>query len=314
MMGETPVREDPARAIRGLITNVQRFSIHDGPGIRTTVFLKGCPLSCFWCHNPEDRRPGLEVQWFPDRCIGCAACVAACPQGAQAVDDGVRVYHRELCLVCGQCVEVCYADGLVMAGRWWEPGELLELLLRDGEFYDQSGGGVTLSGGEPLLQYEFSRRILELCRAAGLRTAIETAAYGSWEHLSSLLPWLDLLMTDIKHMDDAVHRAVTGVPNHSILQNARRLAGSGVPMIIRTPVVPGVNDTPEAIGAIAGFIREFPNLRYYELMPFHRMAGGKYRSLGLDYAAAELTPPDAERMQALADCARAAGVADVRIA
>ena len=308
------MREDPAQAIRGLITNVQRFSIHDGPGIRTTVFLKGCPLSCFWCHNPEDRRTGPEVQWFPDRCIGCAACVAACPQDAQVLEDGVRVYRRELCDACGACVEVCYADGLVMAGRWWEAEELLALLLRDREFYDQSGGGVTLSGGEPLLQYGFSRRVLELYRAAGLRTAIETAAHGSWDHLAGLLPWLDLVLMDIKHMDDAAHRAATGVPNRLILQNARRLAGSGVPLIIRTPVVPGVNDTPEAIGAVAEFIRDFPNLRYYELMPFHRMAGGKYRSLGLDYAAAELAPPDAGHMQALAERARAAGLPDVRIA
>jgi pyruvate formate lyase activating enzyme len=300
--------------MRGLVTNVQRFSIHDGPGIRTTVFLKGCPLSCFWCHNPEDRRTQQEVQWFPDRCIGCAACLEACPQDAQGLNEGVRVYRRERCDACGNCVAVCYADALLLSGRWWEPEELVDLLLRDREFYDQSGGGVTLSGGEPVLQHTFGLRVLELCRAAGLRTAIETAAYCSWEHLAGLLPWLDLVMLDVKHMDDAAHRAATGVPNRLILENARRLAESGVPLIIRTPVVPGVNDTPEAIGAVAEFIHNFPNLRYYELMPFHRMAGGKYRSLGLDYPAADLLPPSAERLQALAERARAAGLPDVRVA
>ena len=151
------MREDSAQTMAGLITNVQRFSIHDGPGIRTTVFLKGCPLSCFWCHNPEDRRAQPEVQWFPDRCIGCRACLDECPQDAQGLEGDMRVFRRERCDVCGSCVKVCYADALVLSGRWWEPDELLGLLLRDREFYDQSGGGVTLSGGEPVVQHAFSR-------------------------------------------------------------------------------------------------------------------------------------------------------------
>jgi pyruvate formate lyase activating enzyme len=301
------------KPLRGLITNVQRFSIHDGPGIRTTVFLKGCPLCCFWCHNPEDRVARQEVQWFPDRCIGCDACLVACPEGAQDRMDGQRVYHREACQVCGRCVDVCYAEALVMAGRWWAPEELLELLLRDREFYEQSGGGITLSGGEPTLQQAFARRTLELCRRAGLRTAIETAAYCRWEGLAELLPWLDLLIMDIKLIDDAAHRAATGVANRLILENARRLSTTGVPLLVRTPVVPGVNDTPEAIGAVAGFIAGFPNLHYYELMPFHRMAGGKYRSLGLSYEGEGLAPPAPITLEMLAQRAREAGVHTVRI-
>ncbi len=293
---------------------MQRFSIHDGPGIRTTVFLKGCPLGCFWCHNPEDRRAQQEVQWFPERCIACGACVEACSQEAQVCDGDSRAGRRASCDACGACAEVCYASALVLSGRWWEPGALLDALLRDREFYDQSGGGVTLSGGEPLLQHAFSRRVLQLCHAAGLRTAIESAAYCSWQHLADLLPWLDLVLLDLKQMDDAVHRAATGVSNRLILENARHLAGCGVPLIVRTPVVPGVSDTLEAVGAVAEFIRGFPNLRYYELMPFHRMAGGKYRSLGLDYPAGDLLPPSADLLQALAQRARAAGLPDVRIA
>ncbi len=299
--------------MKGLITNVQRFSIHDGPGIRTTVFLKGCPLSCFWCHNPEALRGRIELQIFPERCIGCNACLERCPEGAQRLEDGRRVTQRELCRACGRCVETCYAEALVLAGRWWSAEELVETLLRDRDFYARSGGGVTLSGGEPTFQQPFSLEVLRLCRQAGLHTAIETAAFCRWEELAGLLPWLDLVILDVKLMDDAGHRAATGVSNALILENARRLAGSPVTLLVRTPVVPGVNDTPAAIGAVAAFISDFPNLLYYELMPFHRLAEGKYRSLGLDDRACHLQPPTAAGLQSLAQAAREAGVHAVKI-
>ncbi len=296
----------------GLITNVQRFSIHDGPGIRTTIFFKGCPLRCFWCHNPETWRFRPEVQLFPDRCIGCGACFERCLQGAHVQADGQRQFRRELCQACGRCVETCYAECLVMAGRWWTPEELLEELLRDREFYQQSGGGITLSGGEPLLQQRFSLRILQLCKGEGLHTAIETSAFCRWRELEELVPWLDLIMLDIKLINEGEHRAATDVSNRRILANARRLAQTPVPLIVRTPVIPTVNDTPEAIGAIACFIRDWPNLVSYELMPFHRLAEGKFRSLGLTYRASGLVAPAKETMQALAECAREAGVAHVK--
>jgi len=299
--------------LRGLITNVQRFSIHDGPGIRTTVFFKGCPLRCFWCHNPETLRMQPEVQVFPDRCIGCGECFLRCPQGAHVQVDGQRQFRRELCQACGRCVETCYAEALVMAGRWWTPEELLAELLRDQPFYEQSGGGITLSGGEPLLQQPFSLRVLQLCRQAGLHTAIETAAFCRWESLAELLPWLDLVMMDIKVMDDTQHRAVTGVSNRRILENAQQLAETGVPLIVRTPVVPTVSDQLEVICAIAAFVRGFPNLLYYELMPFHRLAEGKYRSLGLTYRASGFQSPAREEMQALARQARDCGVQEVKV-
>ena len=300
--------------MHGLITNVQRFSIHDGPGIRTTVFLKGCPLRCFWCHNPETWRPEPEVQFFPSRCIGCSACLERCPQGVHALVDGQHTLQRTLCRACGRCVETCYAEALVMCGRWWEAEELLAELLRDRPFYEQSGGGITLSGGEPLLQQAFSLRVLQLCKQAGLHTAVETAAVCRWRDLAGLLPWIDLLMVDLKHMDEARHRSVTGASNRRVLANLRRIGTMGVALVVRTPVVPGVNDTPEAVAAIAGFVRGLPNLLYYELMGFHRLAGGKYQSLGLANPADALQAPSREAMEALAQQAREAGVREVRLA
>ncbi len=311
---ETTAQETaaPRSSPRGLITNVQRFSVHDGPGIRTTVFLKGCPMRCFWCHNPETWRMRPEVQLFADRCIGCGICFTRCPQGAHVQVDGQRQFRRELCRACGRCVETCYAEALTLVGQWWTPEELLAELLKDQPFYTQSGGGITLSGGEPLLQQPFSLRVLQMGREAGLHTAIETCALAPWEKLAELLPWLDLVIMDVKLMDDEQHRAVTGVSNRRILENARRLAEVGVPLIVRTPVVPTVNDTPEAIGAIARFIRSFPNLLYYELLPFHRLAEGKYRSLGLPYRAGSLPSLTREHIQALVQHVRDLGLTHVK--
>jgi pyruvate formate lyase activating enzyme len=300
-------------ALRGLITNVQRFSIHDGPGIRTTVFFKGCPLHCFWCHNPETLRPQPEIQLFPDRCIGCGVCFERCPQGAHVLTDGQRQFRRELCQACGRCAEECYAEAIVLVGKWWTAEELVEELLKDQPFYKQSGGGITLSGGEPLLQQPFSLRVLQLCRHEGLHTAIETAGCCRWEDLEELLPWLDLVIMDIKLMDDASHREATGASNRQILQNVLRLAETDAPLLLRTPVVPTVNDTLEAIGEIAAFVRGLPNLVYYELMPFHRMAEGKYNSLGLSYRARHLEAPPKELLESLAQHARDIGVHKVKI-
>jgi len=299
--------------MKGLITNVQRFSIRDGPGIRTTVFLKGCPLDCFWCHNPEARRGQVELQVFVERCIGCGACQERCPEAAQRIEDGRRVFRRELCRACGRCAETCYAEALLLAGRWWGADELVATLLRDREFYTRSGGGITLSGGEPTRQPAFCLEVLRMCSEAGVHTAIETAAFCRWEDLAGLLPWLSLVILDIKLMDDGAHRAATGVSNALILENARRLAAASPPLLVRTPVVPGVNDTPEAIAAVAAFIRDFPNLVAYELMPFHRLAEGKYRSLDLQDRAHHLQPPAPQTLQTLACSAHEAGVRVVQI-
>ena len=294
--------------LQGIVTNIQRFSIHDGPGIRTTVFLKGCNLRCFWCHNPETLSRDPELQLFPDRCIGCGECFERCPQGAHVMTGEGRVFLRERCQACGTCVETCYAQSLLLVGERKTVAEVVDEVLRDLPFYETSGGGVTLSGGEPLLQLDFSYAILERCRQEGLHTAIETAANFAWERVAAILPVTDLVMMDVKLMDAERHRAATGVSNARILENAARLGREAPALIVRTPIVPGVNDNPEDVAAIAEFVAGLPNLLYYELLPFHPLASGKYDSLDMDYRARELKSPPKEQMDALTEVAAQFGI------
>lgn len=293
---------------KGVVSDIQRFSVHDGPGIRTTVFLKGCNLRCFWCHNPETRRQKPELQLFLDRCIGCDKCFEVCTRHAHVVVNGQRTFHRQLCVACGECAETCYARALVLVGRELSTEEVVEAVLMDHVFYQESGGGVTISGGEPLLQRDFTYSILELCKTEGLHTAIETSADWPWHDIAHLLPVTDLVMMDIKVADGDLHRECTGVPNDRILANAQKLSRQVEPLIIRTPVIPGVSDDEEQIAHIADFIAGFPNLLYYELLPFHRLASSKYRALGLEYRASAMKRPGRDRLARLAEVARQRGI------
>jgi glycyl-radical enzyme activating protein len=293
---------------KGIITDIQRFSIHDGPGIRTTVFFKGCSQRCFWCHNPETLDPRPQLQRYLDRCIACGACFERCPQGAHTLVDGVRGFDREACLACGACVDTCYAQALVMIGEVKSAEQIVAVVDRDRAFYETSGGGVTLSGGEPLLQLDFAEEILDRCRSIGIHTAIETAANMPWEDIARIVPLTDLLMMDIKTMDDARHRDATGVSNTRILENAGRLGTTQVPLIVRTPIVPGVNDDEASVSAIAAFVVRLPNLEAYELLRFHAMAQSKYDSLEMDHRARGLTAPSTQRMAELTEVARGYGL------
>jgi pyruvate formate lyase activating enzyme len=262
-----------------------------------------------------------EVQFLPNRCLACGACVAACEHDGQHLDATGRSFTRARCVACGACVEACVAEALTLAGRRMTAREVVAEVLRDRVFYETSGGGVTLSGGEPALQPDFAREILALAKVEGLHTAIETCGNVAWPGLEALLPFTDLVMMDLKQMDTGKHRAATGAGNERILANARQLAQTRKPLIFRTPVVPGVNDTAAEIEAIAAFVAELVALRAiasngngpadisWELLPFHRLADDKYRSLGLEYRARDLNPPPKDHMLVLAESARASGVA-----
>ena len=292
----------------GLVFNIQRFSIHDGPGIRTVVFLKGCGLRCRWCSNPESWNAYEEIVTNDLRCTRCGRCQQVCPVNAITVDEKGRKLDRGLCNRCLQCADVCPTGALAATGKWMSVDEVMEEAAADDLFYQNSGGGITLSGGEPLLQFDFSYAVLQQCKENGVHTAIETAANFPWERVAAILPVVDLVMMDIKVMDSALHKECTGVPNERILANARLLAQQSQPLIVRTPIVPGVNDTPEQVAQIAAFVKQLPNLLYYELLPFHPMATSKYDSLDIDYRARDLKRPSKDQMDALTRVATDLGV------
>jgi len=296
-----------------IVSNVQRFSVHDGPGIRTTVFFKGCNLRCEWCHNPEALLPDRQMHFFADRCIGCGACLDECSRHAHRVTDGDRQFDRTLCTACGSCANVCYPKAMVPAGREMTVDEVMKEIVADKDFYESSDGGVTLSGGEPLTQLESALAILTACKADRIHTAIETNLAWPWSHVAAIVPWTDLFMVDVKLMDASAHERWTGTSNEQILANARRLSAEGIPMIVRTPVVTGVNATADQIGRIADFVASLGNVLYYELLPYHPLGTGKYAALGMDRPAKELDRPANGEMGRLLAEARERGI-EVRCA
>lgn len=287
------------------IFNIQKFSIHDGPGIRTVVFFKGCQLRCRWCANPESQKGTPELYQVKNKCIGCGACVSACPAGALSAEkDGIAV-AREQCTACGSCAAECYAHALSMKGMRYTTDEILHRIAQDAPFYRNSGGGYTLSGGEPLLQADFCIELAQKCARAGFHGAIETCGFGDTEAFKTLVRWMDVVFFDIKHMDDAVHKAVTGVSNQLILHNLESIQADAKEVVLRTPVIPGTNDSTETITAIAAFCCGLEKVHTWELLPYHKLGEYKYESLGTDYTLKGTQPPAREVMQHLVDSANA---------
>jgi pyruvate formate lyase activating enzyme len=265
------------------ITDIQRFCTHDGPGIRTTAFFQGCPLRCVWCQNPECQTAEPRLRFTASRCIGCAACAAACPNGVHRVSGGEHEVVRTRCAACGRCAEACPTAALGLAGEEWTPEEIMSVVERDGAFYEASGGGLTLSGGEPLWQAEGARALLELARQEGIHTAVETCGCVEWAVIESVQDAVGLWLYDVKHVDPGRHRRMTAESNERILSNLDRLLSAGAEVILRMPVIPGSNEGEGAIEQLAEWLRGRPRIGEVHLMPYNRLAESKYRSLGMEY-------------------------------
>jgi pyruvate formate lyase activating enzyme len=297
-------------AVRGTVFNIQYYCIHDGPGIRTTVFLKGCALHCKWCSNPESISPKPELGFIKAKCSKCGKCAAACPEGAISGTLGeIPAFNREICINCGKCVPACHYGALAIYGQEMTAEELYEAVRKDELFYRRSGGGVTLSGGEPLQQPELVLALFALCRSAGIHTAIETTGHTSSQVLAKVLSLTDYVLFDLKHMSAREHGEHTGQGNELILANARQVAESGVPVLFRMPVIPGVNDTDRNIRETAAFLKSLgENAPEMELLPFHRMGSGKYEGLGKPYLLEGVLPPGQDQMEAVRSAFEGLGI------
>jgi pyruvate formate lyase activating enzyme len=288
-----------ADSIKGIVTDIQRFSVHDGPGIRTLVFLKGCPLSCPWCCNPETQEADPELLFYEFKCIECGKCVAACAENAIGQAGKPRV-DRGRCTLCGECAKACPSGALKMRGDPMTVDEVYAVIEKDRIFYDKSGGGVTFSGGEPLVQWEFLLAMLEKLRREGIHTAVETTGYAPWETVEKVKGRVDLFLYDLKILDDAVHRETVGVSNDLVRENLGRLASDGAQVIVRIPVIPGYTQDVKNIRSIFSFVASLGRIKTVHLLPYHGYGKSKYKSVGRTYGLEDVTPPEREDMDALA--------------
>ena len=302
----------------GMIFNIQKCSIHDGKGMRTTVFFKGCGLHCLWCANPESIQLSPELSYNEKVCIACGMCTKRCPNQAiesQSSDLGIfhkqdvpekktnMIFHRELCINCGQCVDVCCMEARHLYGKQVSVDELFTQIYKDRYYYAHSAGGVTFSGGEVLLQWAFLRDICKKCKAYNINTAIETCGFADYEKFKEALPYIDFIYFDLKHMNSEAHKKITGQGNEKILSNLKRIDDWGIEIHVRTPVVPGYNDDNENIKKTAEFIAELKHVTKYELLAYHQFGISKYYGLGKSYPLKDVKAPSDQRMMEIKNLA-----------
>lgn len=293
---------------QGLVFNIQRFSLHDGPGIRTTVFLKGCPLDCLWCHNPESKRMAPQLSWMQSRCVNCGICETVCDLGVHSRGEDGKTVDFEKCVSCGKCVSACPNAALEIMGKWMTPEEVLDVVERDMPFYANSGG-MTVSGGEPAMQPEFTAALLREAKKRGIHTAMETAGHMPWRVYRQFLQDLDMVLFDSKQMDSALHQAYTGQPNGCIHENLRNFCRADCPVevIVRTPVIPGYNDDFANFHKLAAFLHTLERIPSVQVLPYNPLAGSKHPQLGLSYTA-QVKEKDANTPEQLCRILQSAGI------
>jgi pyruvate formate lyase activating enzyme len=291
-----------------MVFDVRKYSIHDGPGIRTTVFFKGCPLSCWWCHNPEGQDSRPELVYRKSRCVGCGECVESCKRGAISLLSGQISVDRANCLVCGNCSSTCSSDALSIAGKLMSVKEVLREIEKDEPFYEESGGGVTFSGGEPLMQPDFLNVLLKECKERAIHTTVDTCGYARYEIIRRIRDNVDLFLYDIKTLDSRKHRKYTGVSNQQILRNLKKLAENGSQIVISFPIIPGINDDDENVTRTAEFVGSLPNIQQVNLLPYHRAGIEKYKSLGKPYKLDKIQPPSNKKIESIKEKIEAFGI------
>jgi pyruvate formate lyase activating enzyme len=280
----------------GIIFDIKKYAINDGPGIRTTVFFQGCPLSCWWCHNPESQPRTPALMYRANRCVLCGECAAVCPQSGIQINGSAET-DRSKCDTCGTCAVTCYHGAREVSGREITVEEVLAEIERETPFHDQSGGGVTFSGGEPLMQRSFLLALLRSCSEHDIHTVVDTSGYTTWEALDSIREYVNLFLYDLKLMDNERHNQYTGVSNESILRNLKLLSDHGHAVYVRIPLIPGINDDEANLCKSAELLASLPTITGVELMGYHEIAAAKYEALGMAYRLNGTKPPTAEHMQ-----------------